>query len=280
MRYRAFAFSVRGGNHVLRNTPCQDSYTVDSSNDHLTLVAADGHGGVQYERSDIGSRLACTVFASMIRVEVEDHAAAVRRNEVARNSPLFSAQGATNFKKAFIEQWYANILEDAANRDGEDIDSNLDLEDTYSTYKHLIKKYGTTLLACVFYSEHVFFFQIGDGQIVVHADGSLDLAFSDNKTSNVTSSLCNAGAETLIQFKSIKNISPSLVLAVYLVTDGVSDVFEEETKNKLRLYTTSVTNKQEKQLIPVVAHMAKFVTHCAFSSGDDSTLVTAIITIQ
>lgn len=63
--------SRTGAAHLRRGTPCQDASgfwtVVDAAGDPVRLlVVSDGHGGSRYTRSDVGSRLACSVALEVI----------------------------------------------------------------------------------------------------------------------------------------------------------------------------------------------------------------------
>ena len=59
----------KGRSHVENHTVCQDYCLVENLDESTQVVCvADGHGGEAYTKSDVGSRIACTVFFELVRI--------------------------------------------------------------------------------------------------------------------------------------------------------------------------------------------------------------------
>ena len=65
--YRAFSMTVIGASHIKSGMVCQDFSLTCELPDRRISVVCDGHGGVDYFRSDRGSRFAAEAFTKCMK---------------------------------------------------------------------------------------------------------------------------------------------------------------------------------------------------------------------
>jgi len=149
MSWKYFYASVAGTSHKERNIPLQDSINVQvlnkSDSEKIIIIAvADGAGSASH--SHIGSNLACKLITNKVKKWLEQD------NQIEQ------------LTAEIIEVWLANIrtiFYKVAN--GLSLDS--------------IRQLAATLLVSIVASEYSFFFQIGDGAIVIKSDNEYKCIF-------------------------------------------------------------------------------------------------------
>ena len=220
--FDGFALSIRGYSHIKENIARQDCAVIYADPDGWAMAAvSDGHGGVDYFRSHIGSRFA--VESALLTIKE-----CMRKKDVffeTLRGPNADEQF-RRLKSSIINNW--NTLVDAFHEDpqgfgwdsletlptrpaGEPdpdspVEEGIDLEwelqwieenAVIIKEEHPERLYGCTLLAAVMTPELCFSVQIGDGCcVIVFPDGQAApmIPFDDGKPSNVTDSLCEWAA--------------------------------------------------------------------------------------
>jgi hypothetical protein len=127
--WRFISASVRGTSHSVDGTECQDAHRSELIGETLLCVVSDGAGSAPH--SALGSRLACDLL-----------------------SDLLAEQGA-EFDRSFIEEWHARFmvaLMEQAREHGLPENPRL---------------FACTLVGAMVQGHSSFYFQIGDGAIVV-----------------------------------------------------------------------------------------------------------------
>jgi Protein phosphatase 2C len=145
--WRPIAQSLQGPSHFADGSPCQDSHClrVFGANGDETLLAciADGAGSAKY--SDVGSALACAVVLENAAAHFE------------------SKQRFDDLQLEDVIRWCddarGRIREEAAGRD--------------CNWREL----ATTLAVAIVAPQRAFFFQIGDGAIVLGSRGVYGVVF-------------------------------------------------------------------------------------------------------
>lgn len=139
--WRAVGASVVGTSHLKSGAPCQDSfaYQVLGGDDApiAVLIASDGAGSAAH--SEIGSQIAC--------------------EELLQSAALYVAGGGdiASLTRDMARQWLGNVHEAIAHR--------------AASNGHVPRDYACTLLAAFISPGHAAYLQLGDGAIVVRADG-------------------------------------------------------------------------------------------------------------
>lgn len=243
MKFKMFAASQLGTKYAAKNWNCQDSSGAVEFDNIQVIAVADGHGGSDYFRSEIGSKLAVEVLFNQIKIFCKDLNSAER----------FSENGIKNFKFNFVNEWRKAVKNhwDECLTDGKKIgEGEIRYESVSDKYKarytsddaekYLYAAYGTTLICAISTGAEILILQIGDGTCVLlqrNGDFRLPIAPDDENFLNVTVSLCDNHAETKIRHAVIncENDSPNFPAAIFLSTDGLDDSFPYY-KNEEHLY--------------------------------------------
>lgn len=194
--YRDFALSVRGFSHVKEDLKCQDSSCaiVEDNGAWAVAVVADGHGGKDYFRSDVGSRLAVEAAVQVVREYLADMDAFVEALHVDEEKIL------RRMEAGILSKWSTGVQEyDEQNPELTEWEQQWCAKKGITVKEDKRKRlYGTTLVLSVLSERFVIAIQNGDGACTaVYADGSAEFFLSqgeDDQAANITQSLCNSDA--------------------------------------------------------------------------------------
>jgi serine/threonine protein phosphatase PrpC len=223
-KWEAVCESVRGASHIAAERPNQDALKIARFDSGTTVVAAvaDGHGGANYIRSEVGSRLAVTVATEELhsllqlpakrllafhRTELED----ILANRIVRR--WLDRVGKHNLKHPFCDA---------------------ELATTPALQQDATLAYGTTLLAAAANDRVALFVQIGDGDILtVSPRGGVSRPFERDPRliGNETVSLClpDAARQVRVGLKALNREDyDSIPVLILLSTDGYSNCFKDE----------------------------------------------------
>ena len=256
-----FAVSKTGASHLPDGTPCQD-YSVKVDEDGMRMViVCDGHGSKTYVRSDVGSRLAAEVTRDTVRRFVKEtppelffsKKGAVTVRPTVNDILWMAAHGAPTEQMAETEkmkiQQYNDFFSQVRDIREQDTILTALFRDIYTEWlkaikqdsmdnpfseeekaalggNHLVKAYGTTLIAYVETPLYWLSFHIGDGR-VIHVNDQLEMTapvpWDCNCFLNVTTSLCNSNPVRLFRyaFDGMGNF-PAAVLCC---SDGIEDSY-------------------------------------------------------
>lgn len=161
MNAKSFNISVRGASHIKKNKECQDASESYDCNEYSIIVVCDGHGGDDYIRSAIGSKIA-TVVA---KKNIEKFVQVVSSNDMEENSKKLLK----NLEASIINDWNEEISRHFEKNPFTEEECNVISEKAKK--KYLIKgniesAYGTTLIAVVVTKKYWFGIHIGDGKCV------------------------------------------------------------------------------------------------------------------
>ena len=236
IKFRTFAASYIGQKYAERGWECQDSSDKIEFERVQAIAVADGHGGKDYFRSQIGSKLAIEVLFSQLKKFCRNMAFNER----------FSDMGIRNFKYDFVNEWRKAVKKDWYDRlsNGKPLGKGeIRYESVSDKYKsrytsdnpqivenYLYTAYGTTLICAVSIGSQILFLQIGDGTcVLLQRDGEfrLPVPSDDENFLNVTVSLCDKDAERKIRHAVMDcdTYSPNSPAAIFLSTDGLDDCF-------------------------------------------------------
>ena len=223
--------TVRGASHVRRGQPSQDALgwqVVPASADSragVCLAASDGHGSAKCFRSDIGARLAVRAAQDVIE-------------RLAAGEPdvtdLALLQGAA---EEMVLRWRAAVDADvvAAPLTNEEL-ATVEQRDGPGARRTVERSpwvaYGATMLVVWATSEHVVYFQLGDGDILAVTDAgevSRPMAADTRLFADETTSLCARDAardvRVALQLTPGGAGAPALIL---VATDGYANSFRTD----------------------------------------------------
>lgn len=243
MNAKSFNLSVQGASHIKKNKECQDAS--DSLFDEKMAVAivCDGHGGDDYIRSAVGSKLAVAVAKKNIVNFLNTITKELFFMNPERNVKNLEASIINGWNEAiymhfrqtpFTEAELSGVSEKARKK--------------YTQYGRIESAYGTTLIAVAMTNEFWFGIHIGDGKCVaVNPEGKFvqPIPWDPKCFLNATTSICDSDA--LERFRHF--YSEKLPVAVFVGSDGIDDCFSnnEQLHNlyKTILYSFGTSEFEE-----------------------------------
>lgn len=224
MKYRTFAASVVGANHIDNQKPCQDSSGIWELGEIQAVALADGHGSADCFRSEIGARLAVEVAFEQVK------------NFCREVSPpeRFSDFGIKNFKYSLKNAWLDAIKEDWQNNS---------VDEDFSP-----AAYGTTLILAVSIGTQILILQIGDGTCVtLLSNGKCKIPVPPDEDNflNFTSSLCEIDADKKFRHAVLECDKEVFPVAIFLSTDGLDNCYQNFGNEKFlyNLYSEVIMEK-------------------------------------
>jgi Protein phosphatase 2C len=187
--WRPIAQSLQGPSHVADGTACQDSHCIrvfgDGAEETLVACVADGAGSAKF--SEVGSAMACAAIADNAQAYFESQ----RRFDDIQLEDVWR----------WCDDARARIREEAAVRDCG------------------LRELATTLSVAVVAPARSFFFQIGDGAMVLGSRGVYGVVFwpQSGEYANSTNFLTADEYRKRLEFLT----TPSGPDAVALFTDGL-----------------------------------------------------------
>lgn len=222
----------------------------------VVAAVADGHGDWSCPRSEYGARFAveaaqsaaeefCTfserrgglgnVVLSYAPASPDAHARKPDASRTFADDLEGGTQGGETLRHlgaCIISLWYDKVMADLDERPltqdemrSMRLDPNAPVGDR-SVLKHA---YGTTLICCVAYDEHLLLLQQGDGRCdVFFADGRIEQPIPwDERCYDVyTTSLCDDDAPRAMR-SWVVDLRQDPVAAVFMGSDGIEDSFED-----------------------------------------------------
>jgi len=231
-KYSSFSCTCIGASHQARNLICQD-YSFESNKENFVFAAtADGHGSLQYLRTEKGSEFAVRAAYECAEAFVEglEGAEEVLDDEKKRHS-LFD-----QLWKDVVARWNALILEDYTQRPftEEELDR---IPEKFSYYRETYlggdyaDAYGTTLAFAVITETYAFCMQIGDGTCVsITKEGRAEEPVPPDHRchDNITTSLCQEEAANLGRCAYFAG--DDIPAAIFLGTDGIEKSYWDHTQ--------------------------------------------------
>jgi Protein phosphatase 2C len=241
-RWGVVGASVRGARHIRAGTPNQDAWVHDTAGTQTTLICiADGHGGSEHFRSDVGAALAVEAGMSVLRAAIDD-----------------------DVPKRVVEAWRKAVDEHLATAPYQGGESPRDAR----------LPYGCTFLGIGAGEDGIRFWQLGDGDILcIDGDGNTTrlLAADPRLMGNQTTSLCmeDAASEFRVGSAPANDGDPAMIV---ISTDGYSNSFETEAdflqigRDYLEMLRASGADAVGKELPAILEDTSRN------GSGDDITL--------
>jgi serine/threonine protein phosphatase PrpC len=231
--WTALKASVRGAAHERDGRPNQDSAGLqrpDRRGQPLLLAVADGHGSARSFRSDRGSAFATTCALSSLGDFLRRHGPGTPLSRLRR-------QLAAHWPRMIVSRWRKMVFQDLLREPFTAFEfapfpeappvAALGHELPFGAYL----AYGATLVVTAVTSRHIFYAQLGDGDILlVHEDGRVSRPWPREHAffATETISLCSPGAFRHFRCRVDPlrgGVAPALVL---LSTDGYANCFSDD----------------------------------------------------
>lgn len=244
IKWDAFHFTHQGASHKKADKVCQDASYSSRGEKYLLSIVCDGHGGVNYFRSDRGSKLAVESVKETIKRFMADFL-----NLSAKNQKQFLEKDIEGIKRQLVNHiiynWRKKVEKDY--QDNPFTEQELaEASNSFNPQKDYIKAYGTTLIMILLCPELFWLgLHIGDGKcVVLYEDGSWEQPIPWDNTCflNVTTSLCDEKAVDKFRYCFYTNRFP---IALFIGSDGVDDSFSNDD-DLFGFYQEVVQTFQEK----------------------------------
>lgn len=280
-----FHHSCMGHLHVVKDIVCQDdslSYQDDSCK---IIVVSDGHGAASCCRSDVGSKVACTVAMDYLK------SFATSMTEIWAEYP----EELENFSReknqeprirtlctSMLAKWHQDVLKNLEEKPltEEEYERSGNLGAQYREGKKLSHVFGATLLGALWMERYLVLLQQGDGRCnVFYADGTFDqpIPWDARCHENVTTSLCDDDAHLAIRF-SVIDLTKKSVIAVFLGSDGVEDSYRTMEGN-YNFYKQQLIEMHKMNFDPekLSKYFQKFLPEFSKSGSGDDVSVAGIL---
>ena len=277
--YKSFSVTVRGAAHVSADKVCQDASLHYSDEFMEIAIVADGHGGDDYFRSDVGARIATEVALRVLKETGKD-IATLTEAELAsfKNSPSQQYAVMARAKREIVDLWRREVHSDyAANPFSKE-----DMKSISSKYVSRYENkgifewaYGTTLIAAVVTDKCWFAVHIGDGNCIeVYNDNDFaeSMPRDPRCVGEASSSLCQSDAFDVFRHY----VSFEIPRFIFVHTDGIDDALLTDTQRRDAYY--SITSSFVNDFEHAVENVEKNVlTYIATNWKRDDTSLAGIV---
>ena len=213
--YYVFNKTSIGYAHLNKNKPCQDFSASYKDNERIIITCCDGHGGAQYVRSQVGSRLASDAVISVFK-SID--------KSFFKKSKGDSLQD--KIKLLVLCEYNKLIEEEIAHKPIRKKElEGLKEEQIDALRFNPAKAYGTTLSGAMIYRNKLIVVSIGDTEALGVRRGNLIKIFdnSNDPAGNVTYSMCQ---EDAYKYLRVAILDAKDLDAVFLCTDGMSSPYQ------------------------------------------------------
>ncbi len=273
MNARVFHLSARGASHIRKNKECQDACTSFFDDDGAIAVVCDGHGGDDYVRSAVGSKIGCAVAEKNIRNFIIG----------TDKDRFFSApeKHIKNLEASIINSWNEEIA--AYHRQNPFTEDELNTVSEKARRKYVDEEkiesaYGTTMIAVAMTHDFWFGIHIGDGKCVaVNSKGEFKQPIPWDKKCflNVTTSICDSDA--IGEFRHF--YSERLPAAVFVGSDGIDDCFSNNQQLN-NLYKTVLYSFATTRFREALDGFADYLPRLSAKGSGDDVSVAAILDME
>lgn len=284
---RAFSSCQQGASHLRSGKVCQDAAYAryEEGDRYAVAIVSDGHGGVNYFRSDRGSRFAIEATRKAISrfmVNFEDN----RKGNLAMESLQCAPERyMKQLEQNIVYEWRELLVkQDYKAHPFTDAEIDLMSEDARKkSYADadaaFIKAYGATLIAVVVYPGKFWFgLHVGDGKCVAFdAEGqpSQPIPWDERCFLNVTTSLCDARPLESFRHCIHFNRFPS---AIFVGSDGIDDSFATDT-DLYGFYEEVARTFREKTYEEAKEEVDKFLPVLSEKGSGDDVSVSGVINV-
>lgn len=262
MSFSTIGKSVKGSNHKLSNSACQDSCRIHTyCNNELVIAAvADGHGSSKCKNSKTGAEKAVNAF-----FDVFEDCVSQFNNDYDGFHKYINENKSDVIPKLVCNLWNSKI-------------ENFH-KDKYSNELFDRILYGTTLIGLIVCPIFYFAFQIGDGDLLkVGNDGITSSAIEPKKilgTETYSLSLAEAWKHSRTELKYFQS-SAEIPALFQISTDGMSNSYVSE-EAFLQCGKDYLTLLQEHGVVLVEKNLKAWLTETTINGcGDDIALVLVI----
>ena len=273
MNAKSFHLSVQGASHIRKNKECQDSSS--SYQDEICTIAivCDGHGGDDYFRSAVGSKIGCGVAEKNIKNFFHG----------IDKDAFFSApeKHLKNLEASIINGWNESIYTYHSTHPFQE-DELVGISDKarkkYTEDGRIESAYGTTMIAVAMSKDYWFGIHIGDGKCVaINPEGEFKqpIPWDPKCFLNATTSICDSDAiERFRHFYSEK-----LPAAVFVGSDGIDDCFKnnEQLHN---LYKTVLYSFATTEFEDACAGLEDYLPRLSAKGSGDDVSVAALLDLD
>ena len=273
MDARSFHISVQGASHIKKNKECQDA-SASYTDERLSLaIVCDGHGGDDYVRSAIGSKVATEIAERNIRNFCER----VDKEELKRHSKQLLA----TLESSIISDWNEAVNAHYEENPFEEHELAVLSEKAKRRYlnrERIESAYGTTLIAVAVTPDYWFGIHIGDGKCVaVSPDGRFvqPIPWDDKCFLNATTSICDSDA--LNNFRNF--YSEKLPVAVFVGSDGIDDCFSNSQQLN-NLYKTILYSFATNEYDTAVSELNDYLPRLSAKGSGDDVSIAAVLDLD
>ncbi|MCM1498545.1 MAG: protein phosphatase 2C domain-containing protein [Clostridium sp.] len=239
----SFHFTVQGASHIKKNKECQDASDSYQDENCTIAIVCDGHGGDDYVRSAIGSKMGCGVAIKNIKSFFKG---------IGKDEFFLSPEKLLkNLEASIINGWNEAITLYHSTHPFTEEELSAVSEKARKKYLgdgKIESAYGTTMIAVAMNEDYWFGIHIGDGKCVaINPEGEFKqpIPWDPKCFLNATTSICDSDA--IVRFRHF--YSEKLPAAVFVGSDGVDDCFSnnEQLHNlyKTVLFSFATTDFKE-----------------------------------
>jgi hypothetical protein len=250
--WRHIGQSLQGSSHLGDDTPCQDNHRIcvlggaEGNGDNLTLVACVADGAGSAKHSDLGSSIVCTAI-------------------IENATKYFEANGKfENLRFDDVVEW----CEDARTR----------INDAAMSHDARARDFASTLCTAIIGPKTSFFFQIGDGAIILGNHFLYGVVFwpQSGEYANSTNFLTLDQYQQHLEFITTETRCTS----VALMTDGIERIalrFDSQTPHTPFFEPLFRALRSAENVEPLNEGLRGFLNSASVQhrSDDDKTLVLA-----
>lgn len=213
--YYVFSKTSIGYSHLASRKTCQDYSSSYKDKERVIITCCDGHGGKQYIRSELGSKLASQAVFDVLRSINNRFFLRGDRNQLI-----------DKIKISILCEYNKLIEREIASKPVRKKELEGLSEEEIDTIRfNPAKAYGTTLSGALIYKDKLIVVSIGDTEAIGVKNGQL-IKFFDNSNDpagNVTYSMCQ---EDAYQYLRVNILEAKDVDAVLLCTDGLASPYQ------------------------------------------------------
>ena len=273
MNIKAFHLSTQGASHIKKNKECQDASASYCDENCAIAIVCDGHGGDDYFRSAIGSK----VGAEVAEKNIKDFIMTIDKET------FFSKPEAhmKNLEASIINDWNESVM--AYHKEHPFTDEELSgvserAKKRYQEGRKIESAYGTTMIAVAMNHDYWFGIHIGDGKCVaINPAGEFKqpIPWDPKCFLNATTSICDSDA--IDRFRHF--YSEKLPAAVFVGSDGIDDCFRnnEQLHN---LYKTVIYSFATSSFEEACDGLADYLPRLSAKGSGDDVSISALLDLE
>lgn len=273
MKAKSFNLSAQGASHIKKNKECQDASVSYFDEEIAIAVVCDGHGGDDYMRSAVGSKLAAAVAEKNIRNFLKTMTKDQFFNDTEKVLKNLEASIINGWNEAIYMHFTANPFSQ------EELDGVSEkAKKRYVQDGRIESAYGTIMIAVAMTHEFWFGIHIGDGKCVaVNPEGKFvqPIPWDPKCFLNATTSICDSDA--LERFRHF--YSDKLPIAVFAGSDGIDDCFSNNDQ-LYNLYKTIIYSFGTTDFEEAVNGLSEYLPRLSAKGSGDDVSIAAILDLD